>query len=608
MKKVIIKKLSYILSSHDKNRLWLLMIPMTISALVSALGVAFIMPFVAALSDQSVIYSNHYMSYVYQAFNFSNPLKFIVFLGFCSIFMLLASNSIVALTAWLSTKVSERVAHNVFIRLYSKYINQPYEYHLSFNSSTLCNNLFVVLPAFVDGYLRKGVRFISSAVSIFFMLSLVVTISPKLALISAVGFGLVYSCIYLIYKGTLNKSGEIKTKNSYKAYKIVNESFGGIKDVKLKGNEDFFIAQLSPSLDKIVKSNTIIDCVSTIPKSLVEAVTLSGVILGTLVMIYSGEKISSIFPILSAFLYSGYRLLPMTQQAFSSFSVFKSCGGYLDSIYESIKGCSTGFENKENVDEKIQFKEKLEIKNMSYQYPNASTEALKNINLTIENNTTVGIIGSTGSGKTTLIDVILGLLNKKEGSLISDGVKIDSNERLTSWKKMIGYVPQFIYLMDSTIKENIAFGEGLNDLDMYRIQEAAKAASIHDFILNDLPAGYNTIVGERGVRLSGGQIQRIGIARALYKKPSILVLDEATSSLDVETEKVVMQEIYKMQDKITILIVAHRLSTVSSCNKVIMMSKGRIIDEGSFEQLERRHAVLEYRDKKNTDKASTKAE
>src|SRR3990167_10903386 len=313
-------------------------------------------------------------------------------------------------------------------------------------------------------------------------------------------------------------------------------------------------------------------------------------------MMSAGQNTSSIIPLIAAYIYSGYRMLPAMQQLFSGIANFSVSRSALDAVYDS----AVGFESDEVSSEVMSlqdakvispatFNQLFEIKNLTYCYKGFSRVVLDHINLSIKHNEIIGVIGATGAGKTTLIDIILCLLKPTSGALFIDGNCLDTSEKMNAWQKCMGYVPQHIYLADCSIKDNIAFGEDPSAVCQEDVEKAAKIAAIHDFIVNELPEGYDTMVGERGVKLSGGQMQRVGIARALFRKPSVLVLDEATSSLDSQTEEEVMRAIYNMRDKITIIIIAHRLSTVSCCDRVFLMEKGRIKDQGKFADLMERH-------------------
>ena len=287
-------------------------------------------------------------------------------------------------------------------------------------------------------------------------------------------------------------------------------------------------------------------------------------------------------PIISLYAFAGYRLMPSVQQVYTSITQLRYGGPALDNLYNDIKSLKPL--NLENNNKDLSFNKSIKLKDVYYNYPNASRTALKDINIDIFANTKVGLVGATGSGKTTTIDIILGLLNPDKGTLEVDGQIIEKSN-LRSWQKLIGYVPQHIYLADDTIESNIALGVESKDINQDILENVSKIANLHDFIIKELPKKYKTVIGERGVRLSGGQRQRIGIARALYHNPKILIFDEATSALDNLTEKIVMQSINKISKDITIVLIAHRLSTVKTCDTIFYLENGVIKNKGTFEEL-----------------------
>ena len=298
-------------------------------------------------------------------------------------------------------------------------------------------------------------------------------------------------------------------------------------------------------------------------------------------MIQSGT-FNNILPIISLYVFAGYRLMPALQQVYSSFSQLTFAGPSIDKLYYEIKNLKLSEINQDQ--DVLSLNKSIILKNIFYNYPNSTRTALNNINLEIQSRTTVGIVGATGSGKTTTVDIILGLFEAQKGSLEVDG-KIITQQNSRAWQRSIGYVPQHIFLTDDTVSANIAFGIEAKDIDEEAVEKASKIAKLHDFVTNELPNGYNTTVGERGVRLSGGQRQRIGIARALYHNPKVLILDEATSSLDNKTEQAVMEAINKLNKNITIIIIAHRLNTVKNCDVVFQFEKGEMVKQGSFDEV-----------------------
>ena len=291
---------------------------------------------------------------------------------------------------------------------------------------------------------------------------------------------------------------------------------------------------------------------------------------------------NSALPILSLYVFAGYRLMPALQQVYASLTILKFIGPSVEKLHEDIKSLNPLIENQSH--EVMPLNNTITLKNIHYNYPNTSRTAINGINLNIPAKSTVGFIGITGSGKTTVVDIILGLLEVQKGTLEVDG-KVITKQNSRSWQRSIGYVPQHIYLADDTVAANIAFGLETKDINEVLIEKAAKIANLHQFVIDELPNQYQTIVGENGVRLSGGQRQRIGIARALYNNPQLLILDEATSSLDTETELSVMEAINNLSKEITIILIAHRLNTVKNCDIIFQLDKGQLIRQGKFNEI-----------------------
>ncbi len=322
--------------------------------------------------------------------------------------------------------------------------------------------------------------------------------------------------------------------------------------------------------------------VQQLPRFILEAIAFGGIMILILFQMKQTGSFNNALPFISLYAFAGYRLMPALQQIYGTFSKFDFIIPSVNNIHNELVRLKVI--NSNDNQSKILFRKKIDLKNIYFNYPNSSRAVLKNINITIPANSTIGLIGATGSGKTTTVDIILGLLEPQKGSLEIDG-DIITNNNFRSWQKHIGYVPQFIYLSDSSILSNIAFGVEPNEIDEDAVVKSAKIANLHDFIVDELPDKYQTIVGERGIRLSGGQRQRIGIARALYHNPRVLILDEATNSLDNYTEQAVMEAVNKLGKKMTIILIAHRLNTVKKCDMIYLFDKGEIKDMGSFKEL-----------------------
>jgi ABC-type multidrug transport system fused ATPase/permease subunit len=331
------------------------------------------------------------------------------------------------------------------------------------------------------------------------------------------------------------------------------------------------------------------EIIGDIPKYIMETIAIGGILCVIIVMIHGGSKIDEFLPVLTIYAFGAYRLLPSLQKIFRAISNIKYHFAIIDNLNKDYNTLPEGAPLSGDDTPRMQFEKEIKLEHIVFSYPNTNKDIIKDQSLVINNNTSIALVGSTGCGKTTTIDIILGLLEAQSGGIFVDGVEInDANKK--SWQKNLGYVPQSIYLTDDTIRNNIAFGIDPQKIDDAAVIQAAKIANIHDFIVDELSQGYNTVIGERGIRLSGGQRQRIGIARAVYHDPSALILDEATSALDSLTETAIMDAIKNLSHKKTIIMIAHRITTVKGCDVIYLMEKGIIVDHGHYDDLYQRNA------------------
>ena len=388
--------------------------------------------------------------------------------------------------------------------------------------------------------------------------------------------------IYLFVRSYLKRSGEGRLKANQSRFKSVTEAFGAVKEVKVSGLEEIFIKQFSNSSKAHALHQRNVQVVGQLPRFIIEALAFGGVLLVVLYFMLQEGGLIAALPFIALYIFAGYRLIPALQQIYACLAKLRAVGPALNDLYNDFKNLKQF--NPHQDQGILSIDKKITLNQICYHYPNTSRMALKDINFNVSAGTTVGLVGVTGSGKTTTVDIILGLLEAQKGSLEVDG-QVITKDNCRAWQRCIGYVPQNINLIDDTIAANIAFGVDPKSINQADIERAAKISNLHEFVINELPKQYQTVVGERGVRLSGGQRQRIGIARALYHKPQLLILDEATSSLDNLTEKAVMDAINNLSKDITIILIAHRLSTVKNCDTIFLIDKGQLKNKGTFEEL-----------------------
>ena len=584
-----IKKLGYLLSSKEKKFALVLLLLSLLTALIETIGVASIMPFIAVLSTPSILETNSILNSMYQIsniFGIDTQQSFLFTLGIFVFLFLMMSLILNAFTKYLGLKFIEERHHSISRRLVEGYLNQPYIWFLDRNSALLGTNILSEAAQVVAMGMKPMIEVVSRGIVIFLMFMLLLMVDIKLAIIIVFVFGGAYLIIFKYTKKILRRIGQERYIANQEKFSIVNEAFGSPKDVKVKGLEKVYLDQFSVSSITHARRSTTAGLLADLPRYVLEAVSFGGMLLVILYLIAQKGNFASALPIISVYAFAGYRMMPSFQRIYHSISMMRFCGPVIDTIYETFK--NLGPTEKEYNQQKIEFNESINLKNISFKYPNTSKSVLNDINIKILNQNIIGIIGPTGSGKTTVIDIILGLLEPQKGALEVDGKEINKNN-LRSWQSNIGYVPQHIYLSDDTIAKNIAFGVNQNDIKQEDIEKVSKIANLHNFVVNELPKKYDTTVGERGIKLSGGQRQRIGIARALYHNPKLLILDEATSALDNDTEKAVMDALNNLGKDMTIIMIAHRLSTIKKCDEIFKIEKGSIVAKGKYEEIINNH-------------------
>ena len=580
-----IKKLSYLLSSKERYKIVLLLLMILIMALIDLLGIASIMPFIAVLSNPELIETNDALSYAYEIgnnFGITTKNRFLFALGIVVFLLLIMSISFKAMTLYFQTRFVKMCEYNIASRLIKSYLYQPYSWFLNRNSATIGKTILSEVSRVVGKGLTPMMNLITNIIVTLTIFILLVYVEPKLAGIVLLTMCTFYVLVYNFNKNLLSKIGKELFSDNEKRFKVLSEAFGASKEVKVGGLEKVFINQFSKPAKNIALRTSLVTIMSEMPRFTLEAVAFGGMLLITLYFMILSSDITNVIPIIALYALAGYRLMPALQKIFISLTSLRVVSPALDSLHNDLKNLKPIILSK-NEDTLI-VNNDICLKNIHYNYPNASKTALKNISLTIPVNKTIGLVGATGSGKTTTVDILLGLLEAQKGTLEVDG-RIINNDNRRAWQSSIGYVPQQIFLTDNTVSANIAFGVDFKDIDEEAVMNAAKIANIHNFIMNELPLKYRTTVGERGIRLSGGQRQRIGIARALYHKPKVLVLDEATSALDNLTEKAVMDSVHNSEKNITKILIAHRLSSVKNCDKIFLFHKGEIKEQGNFEEL-----------------------
>lgn len=582
-----LKKLYSEFSPQEKRILLFLLVVVIITALLQVIGVASIFPFIAVATDPASIDKNQYLKLL-KTFLMLNEREFIISLGGLVLFSLILTNVFLAFSQWLTSKFLATTVHNLTNKMFQRYLYEKYEFHLQRNSAELIKNLTSEVGRVVNGGIMSSINVISGCITTLFILTLLFIVNPYIAMSVCGVLGGAYALVYWAIKVKMAWIGVETTRLMSLRMRYYSEALGGIKELSVLGREKLYIDSFVTVSEDLVKYKVYSAAVMDLPRYLIEIISFGGIIAITIYLVAIQGDTKTALPMIALYGLAAYRLMPALQGMFKSFATIKHDIAAVDLFYDdlnnSVKPLYKHIGLKKMNKSHFEFKYQLLLKNINYKYVGASKKAVKQLTLQIKPKTSIGIVGSSGSGKSTLVDIMLGLLEPQEGELIVDGT-ILTEEGMRAWRNNIGYVPQVIFLADSSISENIAFGIPANEINQNSVEIAAKTAELHDFIVNELEGSYAAIVGERGVRLSGGQRQRIGIARALYHNPDILILDEATSALDSPTEQSIIRAVYKLAHEKTIIMIAHRLSTIKSCDEIIIMESGEIVDQGNYDDL-----------------------
>jgi ABC-type multidrug transport system fused ATPase/permease subunit len=579
-----------LLNKREKRQLVFVFFAMLIMGFMEVVGVGSITPFMSIISDPEIIETNRYLNWAFELFRFETHMDFIFAFGLAVIIFLAINNAARAGISFIIRYYSGKRLHSVSMRLMERYLRQPYIYFLNVNTSDISKNILSEVSTFINKVLIISLQLVTNAIVALAIIALLVAINPLIALAISLILTAAYVLIFTFIRKYLSRMGDERARVNSLKYKFVSEAFGGIKDVKLLGREGVFLRLFSKPSLKFAMNDAVSEVVGESPKFIMETLAFGGILGLILIMLGTGDQVEDFLPLITVYAFGGYRLLPALQKVFSAITKIRYNLPIVEILHHDYYSLPETGEKPESQrrPEALSFTRTIELENIRFRYPNTEEDVIKNQSLSIRANTSVGFVGPTGCGKTTTIDIILGLLEAQSGSLRVDSREITAKNR-SNWQANLGYVPQSIFLVDDSIRKNIAFGIAENEIDEESVIKAAQVANLHDFIMNDLDRGYETMVGERGVRLSGGQKQRIGIARAVYHDPSVLILDEATSALDGLTENAIMDAIHNLSHKKTILMIAHRLTTVRECDEIFIMEKGVIVDRGTYDELIQRN-------------------
>ena len=568
------KKLFNLLTRPERRRAGLLLGMILVMALLDMLGVASIMPFMAVLANPQMVQTNAVLSTAFQAagaLGITTVQHFLFALGMLVFVLLIVSLAFRALTAYMQLRFAGMCEYSIGRRLIEGYLHQPYSWFLNRHSADLGKNILSEVNMVIGQAIVPAMNLVAQAAVTVLLLLLLVLIDPVLALMAGFVLGAAYGLIFKVTSGLLARIGKDHVHANQARFVAVSEAFGAVKEVKVGGLEQVCIQRFAAPTQTYIRHFATAGAIGLLPRFALEAIAFGGMLLVILYLMAQSSSFASVLPVIALYAFAGYRLMPALQQIYQAITQLRYSTCILDVLHADLMNLQAVCPGHSR-QEVLPLRQAITLNDIHYSYPNSPHMTLKGLCLNISAGAIVGLVGATGSGKTTTVDLILGLLEAQRGTLKIDGQIITEHNR-RAWQRSIGYVPQQIYLADDTVAANIAFGVEAGDIDAQAVERAAKIAGLHEFVMSELPGQYQALVGERGIRLSGGQRQRIGIARALYHKPQVLILDEATSAL------------HNLGRDLTVIMIAHRLSTVKECDTIFLLSKGRLKAHGRFDDL-----------------------
>ena len=564
------------LSTSNRHAAVALLFLMLIGMVLETLGIGLIVPLITVLLQEDIASKYPEIQPVIDYLGNPNQNELVVYSMLFLLGVYAVKNVFLAILEWRKRYFAYTVRTYLSHKLFANYLYQPYTFHLQHNSAQLIRNLGGEVSILISYGLNSVLSIVTEGLVLLGVLAMLMAVEPMGATLSITIVGLGSLGFHWLLRSRVARWGEERQYHDGMIVKHLQQGLGGVKDVKMIGCEESFLNGYALHNRKSAKIAQWEQTLQAMPRLWIELIAVTGLVILVLSLIGKGdENANNIVPILGLFAAAAFRLLPSLSRIISALHAFRFCLPAIKTLEKDIN-LQTQAGILQTVEQPGDFCEKIELNNVDYIYPSASTKTLTDISITINHNESVGFIGTSGAGKSTLVDVVLGLLTPSSGKVMVD--KKDIKKNIRAWQNQIGYVPQSVYLTDSTLKKNVAFGIEDEKIDEDAVWRAIKSAQLEEFVTSQ-PEGLEVIVGERGVRLSGGQKQRIGIARALYHNPSLLVLDEATSSLDVKTEHGIMETINSLHGEKTLIIIAHRLSTVEHCDRLYRLENGRVVEE-----------------------------
>ena len=555
---------------------------MLLASIAEVISIGAVIPFLGIMTAPETVINLPYLQPILLYLEISSQSELLILFTLIFIVAAIFSGAMRLTLLWFQTRLSHSVGASIGIEIYRRTLFQPYSLHISRNSSEIITGITQKTNVVVDLVLIPIFTIFSSLLILSSILIALISIDPLIATFSFLGFGFIYLFVILITQSGLSRDGKRISVERNKIMKSLQEGLGGIRDVLLSGSQKIYVNIFKKSEIPFRRATARITIVSMSPRYAIESLGMILIAIMAYTLADRAEGISSAIPILGAFALGAQRLLPVLQQAYGGWQTIRGGQAQFKDAIELLEQPLPSYLLDEDI-KSVDFEHHIKLKNIKFKYLNNNKYVIDDISLTIDKGSRVGFIGSTGCGKSTLLDIIMGLIEPTEGKFLIDNNEVDfQNNR--GWQTHIAHVPQAIFLSDSSIAENIAFGVPKNEIDYHRLELSAKQAQLTDLI-ESWEDKYDSYVGERGVRISGGQRQRIGIARALYQNADVIIFDEATSALDNETEKAIIESITELSKNLTIIMVAHRLTTLEGCSTIYQLKDGKIQRSGSFDEI-----------------------
>ncbi|WP_219052227.1 ABC transporter ATP-binding protein [Prochlorococcus marinus] len=576
---------------RERKQAFFLLLLMVIFGVVETFNIVSIFPLVSVLSDPRLIQTNNYLNSIYKYFDFQSNDQFLVFLTSAVFFITITRTLFNGFLNHSILRYTQMRNKDLSIRLLNSYLNRPYVYFLTKHSAEMAKTILSEVEAVIYGSLVPSLELISRSIIAIFVVSAVLFAKPVVAFIAILTFSICYGFIYFLIRKYLLKKASERIEANKNRFLISQEALKGIKEIQVKDATNAYLKNFKKATDIFHRLRVNTSLAKLIPNLFIQISVTGGILVVILVLLtQTGGNYTEIIPLVAFYAFAGMRILPVAQGIFKNLTSIRSGKPALEILYKELVRSKLK-KNCFPLEVLSPIKNKIEIQNISFAYPDSRRDVIKDLSITIDAKTSVAFVGSTGAGKSTTIDLILGLLEPDNGCIKVDNIPL-TRKNIKSWQKSIGYVPQSIFIADDTIARNIALGSNSKRLDYDQIRKVASLANLDKFIENDLPFSYETKVGEAGVKLSGGQRQRLGIARALYSNPKVLIFDEATSALDNLTEKAIIDSINNLKNSITLIMIAHRLSTIKNCDKIFHLESGELRSFGTFVELQKSDALF----------------